>query len=120
MSAIGSITCTFVKGTPPNKKQRLEVWTVPGINGVGAQAMGYSDSKFTIRAILYSTVSGVSTWRQQLEAAQGTIVSITNDLGWTITGCLITAVGQVEVVPAAIPGSTVVVRGEVEISGVVI
>jgi len=118
MAGIGGVSCTFVRGHTPIVKQRIETWAVPGLDGVGAAAMGRNDSKFTFTAILFSNAAGIIAWKIAIEALQGTIVSIVNDLGVTYINCLITEVGDLRNTPAIAPGG-ITQRGEIQVSGVV-
>jgi len=119
MAQIGGVGCTFVRGHCPAKKMRLALWQVPGIDGFGAQRMGYGDSHFQVVAVLYSNAIGLQLWKQSLENLQGTIVSITNDLGITSAGCLIAHVGPLQSMAARAPGG-ITHRGEIIIEGVVV
>jgi len=119
MAYVGSVLCTFVRGNCPSPKMRLEVWTVPGVNGYGAASMGRNDSPFEVVAVLFSNAVGVQLWKTQMESLQGTIVSITNDLGVTTANCLITKVGNMHSMAALAPGG-ITQRGEIPVSGVVL
>jgi hypothetical protein len=117
MAQIGGVHCTFVHGHPSRPKQRLMLWRVPGIDGYGAQAMGYNDAEFEVVAVLYSNDEGILLWKLALESMQGTIVTITNDLGITFTRCLITDVSPMRSMAARAAGG-ITQRGEIKIHGV--
>ena len=118
MAQIGEVQCTFIKGHAPKVKMRVELWRVPGLNGYGAQALGLQDSPFEFTAILYSNAAGVLAWKEALEALQGTIISIVNDLGITYANCLILKLSNLKSIPALAPGG-ITQRGEITIEGVV-
>lgn len=122
MAAIGGVTCTYVhtaQGAVPSAlKLRAEVWTVPGLSGIGAAQLGYQDGQFVLTAVYYSNDSGVDLWAASLQAKQGTLVSITDDHGDTFTNCLLVEVGNVTKRPAYVPGSGVTTRGEIQIQGI--
>jgi hypothetical protein len=120
MPQIGSTLCTFLRGTPPAQKQRVELWEVPGVDGYGAQLTGRGDAPFRLQAVLLSNASGCRTWGAALMALQGQVVSLTNDLGFTASGCLITRVSPLQVTTAWQPGTAITHRGEIEIEGVVV
>jgi hypothetical protein len=118
MASIGAVLCTFVRGHAPRVKTRLELWRVPGLNGYGALVLGQNDSEFEFTAVCYSSAMGVLDWKLQIEALQGQIVSIINDLGITYSNCLITKLGNLRSAAALAPGG-ITQRGEMQIGGVV-
>jgi hypothetical protein len=117
MASIGSVSCTFVRGHAPAVKQRLELWTVPGINGYGALALGANDSEFEFTAVLYSDDAGLLEWKLSIEAQQGQIISVVNDLGITYANCLVTKISNLRNTPVVAAGG-ISQRGEIQISGV--
>jgi len=118
MASIGGVTCTFVRGHPPTPKQHVVLWRVPGIDGYGAQRMGLHDSPFEVVAVLYTNAAGLALWKTSMEALQGTLVSITNDLGISSTRCLITNVSPMRSM-AALAAGGITQRGEITVTGVV-
>jgi hypothetical protein len=109
MASIHGVTCTFIHGEIPSKKLRTRTWSVPGINGIGAQTLGYGEARFELRAVFYAT-SGYAlylqliearAWVGLIEATQGTVGTIVGALA-TAANCLITHVG-VPVVTRADP-----------------
>jgi hypothetical protein len=119
MASIGGVTCTFVRGHPPYPKERVLLWTAPGIDGVGAQQVGRNDAEFQVQAVLYSSAPGILAWKLAIEALQGTLVTIVNDLGIAFTRCLIAKVSNMRSQAAKVPGTTITQRGEIIIEGVV-
>ena len=118
MAQIGGVVCTFVRGHCPRQKQSLMLWRVPGVDGYGAQTMGYNDSPFEVVAVLYSNALGLDVWKNALESLQGTLVTITNDLGITTARCLIRTVSPMRSVAAFAAGG-ITQRGEITVQGVV-
>jgi hypothetical protein len=118
MPAIGSITCFRVIGTLPVPKMRLAVWTVPGVNGYGAQQLGNQDQGFEVQAVIYDTIANCLTFKDALCGLQGQTVTIVDDLGDSTANCLITEVGQARMEAAATPAGGQV-RAEVPLRGVV-
>ena len=118
MASIGGVTCTFVRGSPPAPKQRVMLWRVAGIDGYGAQRMGLNDSPFEVTAVIYTNAVGLQIWKTALENLQGTIVSITNDLGVSFTRCLVTGVSPMQSM-AALAAGGITQRGEITVVGVV-
>ena len=119
MARIGTVLCTFVRGHCPAPKMRLELWRIPGLDGYGAQALGLNDSPFQITAVLFSDASGLGQWKAALEALQGSIVTITNDLGASFQRCLITKLSNMTST-AALAAGGITQRGEIQIEGVVL
>jgi hypothetical protein len=119
MASIGPVGCTFVRGNPPATKMRLQLWRVPGLDGYGAQALGYNDSPFEVLAVLYSDAVGVESWKVALEGLQGSIVTIINDLGASFGGCLITKLSNMKNMAAYAAGG-ITARAEITIEGVVL
>ena len=116
MASIGLVSCTFVKGTIPLLKMRVETWQVPGVDGYGAQLVGYGNAEFSVRAIGYGMFSVINSWAASLESLQGTVVTIVDDWGATSPYCLITRVHTPEF--RAAWGTHGDCRGEVRIEGV--
>ena len=109
MASIHGVTCTFIHGEIPSKKLRTRTWSIPGINGIGAQTLGYGEAKFELRAVFYATIGEnlglqlieARAWVGLIEAKQGTVGTIVGELA-TAANCLITHVG-VPVVTRAHP-----------------
>lgn len=118
MATIGGVACEFVKGDPPRLKTRVIVWQGPGLTGYGAQTLGKGDAAFTVRAIKYGTATVVKAWHANLEAVQGTVLTIINDWGVSSTQCLVLRVGVLARTPALDGTGTARVRGEASIDGV--
>jgi hypothetical protein len=117
MPSIGDITCFRVIGSLPVPKMKLAVWTVPGINGYGVQALGNQDQAFECLAVLYGSISNVIAFKDALDGLQGQIVSIVDDLGDETDNCVIVEVGQARMEAALSAESQV--RCEVPVGGVI-
>lgn len=121
MSSIGGVTCSLIHGRIPGQKLRSVTWTVPAVNGVGVQQMGTGDAPFTIQAVLFSNSAGITTWVALIEALQGTVVSIIDDLVVTHTRCLIAKVYPVQVTSAHLAGGvSSAKRGAIRIDGEIV
>ena len=95
MAKVGGITCDIVRpNTPTGNKQRVETWTVPGLDGVGAHLLGDNDGEWEFTLVRFDTKINVFTWAQQIEALQGTIVTIIDDWVATYVGMLVTGVSS--------------------------
>lgn len=116
MPFIASIPCTFVRGTAPVPKERLDVYQVAGVDGYGAQLLGLGDSPFRFLAVLYGTPAVVEAWAASVQSLQGSVVTIINDWGKVYTGCLLVRVSEHKMTPALYQGGS---RGELMIEGVV-
>lgn len=122
-TGIGATNCDFVQGGYASSlKQRVMSWTTPGINGVWGLKLGFSQSRFGFRALLFDTEANVQTWVAALEAAQGTIVTITDDWGRAFANCLILDVALVQRTPAIGTSSrgNYTCRAELAVTGVVV
>lgn len=97
---IGGTACDFVKGVPRALKTGVTHWTVPGLDGYGAQTLGLRGSEFEFEAVKYGSKSAVATWIAAIEAHQASVVTIETDWGDTLTSCLVLHVGQPEKSPA--------------------
>jgi hypothetical protein len=115
MPTIGTIECTFVKGTAAELKERVEAWQRPGIDGYGAQTVGKGDAPFAFTAVLYDTQENVESWIADLEALQGQVIDVTDDWGREHASLLVLRVTPVGQRLAAGSGGC---RGEVRIEGV--
>ena len=119
MPSIGAVTCTFVRGTPHVGVQRVHVWETAGIDGYGAQLLGLGDCPFQVLAVCVDAApfgvgyTNVAQWGQNIQALQGTIVSIINDWGTTYQKCLIAKTSQIRI---SVFGNGA--KGEILIEGV--
>jgi len=75
------VACTYVQGGVSGLLQRTHEWTVPGVAGTFALNLGQNMSQFMFRVVLYDTLANVQTWKTNLEAFIGKIVTITDDQG---------------------------------------
>jgi hypothetical protein len=117
VAGIGGVTCDFVKGTSKPLRQALDVWTVPGVNGVGALKLGFQDSEFRFVCVLYDTHANVVTWSGNLGALQGQIVSAVDDQGATHSNLLVVSVSPVQRTAVRGAGGSIDTRGEVLVEG---
>ena len=117
MPSVGGVTCDFVRGGARSLKSTVEVWRQPGFDGYGAQLTGQGDSESRFSLVRFGSATTVNTWRLSVEALQGTLISLTNDLGVAVSGFLVQRVGPVKIT-AADQGAGEV-RGELSIEGVV-
>lgn len=118
MPSINSIDCFRIIGVIPPPKMKLSVWTVPGINGYGAQQLGNQDQPFEVIAVGYGSKSAAETWKAGLFACQGQTVTIVDDFGVSSSNCLVTEVGPMQF-EAAIAAGGIAVRAECSVKGVV-
>jgi len=117
MPSIGGVSCDFVREESFNDlKLRVEIWQVPGLDGYGAQDLGFGDSNFRYRCVKYGTESEIETWFGNLEALQATIISATDDWGRTRHNLL---VRHVEVIGKRPAPPNYQCRGEATVEGVV-
>jgi hypothetical protein len=114
--SIGSVSCTFVHGYIAASRELSETWHVNGINGWGVMLLGIGDGDFSLEATYYNTSAAVDTWLSSMQNLQGTIVSITNDFGQTVTQRFVERV-EPSKEPAVIPGTSYTHRGVCRVTG---
>lgn len=121
MAGVGGVACHFVKGSSAGLKQRVSAWFTPGINGQAALRLGYNDGEFAFQAIFYGTHAAVVSWKANIEALQGEIVSIVDDWGATHVNCLVEKMTAVDRNPARGNGiASATCRGAFMIEGRVV
>ena len=119
MASIGGVACTYVKGAVPAAgRMKSERWHRAGINGEGVQLLGYGGVETTLTAVLYTNIAGAAVWAASLQALQGTIVTVINDMPYTSTSMFLEEVSNLETRPAYRPGTAVDTRGQVTIKAV--
>jgi len=116
MASVGAVSCDFVRGSAPAKKQRVQVWSVPGLDGYGAKLFGLGDSETEFVLVKRGTSAAVLAWARLIEALQGTLVAVVNDWGSTTSAFLIESVAGPEMAAELGYGGA---RGELRIRGVV-
>lgn len=116
MASIGAVGCDYVKGDSPGLKMRSRVWNVPGLHGYGLQLLGLGDAPFEFAAVQFGSGATLETWADSIDALQGTIVTIVNDLGISYGNCFIEQVGPLQLTTAMAVGYSV--RGELAVRGV--
>lgn len=117
MATIGAETVEILRGNINPQSQRVEVWSIAGRTGIGAQLMGENQSSFRYLAILFDLDVALESRLVALAALQGTVVTITDDFGKARANCLVVLVG----VPRrklVIRDGIEEVRAELEIKGV--
>ena len=100
-ASVGGVSCTFVKGVASDPTERVVIYQVPGIDGVGAQLLGLGDAAFRFQAVLYGTAAALTTWIASMQALKGTLVTIVDDWAISHTNCLIVRLGQPRKRPAS-------------------
>ena len=120
MASVGGVTCDIVKPkSPTGNKQRVETFTVPGRNGIGAQKLGLNDGEWEFTLVRFDTSANCDTWAAAIEALQSTVITIIDDWADTYTGMLMTGVSapkKVTAIHAKALGATGV-KSEITIKG---
>lgn len=108
MATLGSVTCDIIneREAAHTLRERVETWQTPGLAGYGAQTLGRGDSPVRFEVVKYANRDNLETWIGNVEAVQGTVVSVTDNDGVVFTNVLVTAVRVVERHVAYIPGGT--------------
>lgn len=119
MSSIGAISVDILRGETEGEsgalKEHVTTWTVPGIAGTGALKLGKNRSSFRYLAIKFGSESAVETFLRNVEAAVGTVVSITDDFGQVRANMLVEeARAPRKIVATSNLGTH---RGEIRITG---
>ena len=117
MASVGGVSCDYVHGSAASKKNRVKVWTVPGLDGYGALLTGLGNSETKLTLVRINTSAAVHAWVALIEALEGSLVALLNDHGRTYSNFLVTRISQPRirgVLWAGIPAA----RGELEIEGV--
>ena len=120
MATIGGQTCTYLRGTLSPLRQRSKTWSLPGIDGYGIVLLGLGNSQCELLAERLDSLANVGTWAYAVQALQGQIVSVENDLGESSSNLFIQAVSNVQVTAAVIPGTITTARGVLRIAGVIV
>ena len=83
MPTIGSVSCDYIASTRAtrHKKEHVEVWAVPGLDGAGVQILGKSRawSAFTLTKL--GTSTEIETWIAAVEdlSKNDALVTVTDD-----------------------------------------
>jgi len=89
---VGTVDCDFLRGTAPVLTTRTREWQIEGFNGYNFQVLGSGHGEFRIQVELYYNNEGVKQWFSDLEALQGTVVTITDHDGNQYQNCFISRV----------------------------
>jgi len=120
MAGAGGVSCDFVRPRGyADKSARVEIWQVPGVDSYGAQNLGQGDSFFRFTLIRIDTSANIESWRVNIEALKGAVISIVDDFNVTHSNCLVTRVSPLSkqyVYHAGVSKA----RAEITIEGVVI
>jgi hypothetical protein len=116
VAGVGTVPCSFVKGSISGVKMRLRVWQIAGINGYGAKRLGLGGGEFRIRAIYYGTNLATDAWLTLIHALQGTVVEIVDDFGGIYSSRLVQQIGP----PQKRGNEPYGCRCEIELAGVMV
>jgi hypothetical protein len=94
MAAIGGITVDIMRGRPSGLRKRVEVWEVLGLDGTGVMTQGRGNRGTELLLIRFGTRATVTAWFTAVEALQGTIVTVVDDLGDSHTNMLVQEMGE--------------------------
>ena len=88
-ATVGGVTTNIAKGEPSSLVGRVTTWVVPGLNGVGAHAIGDNAGQWRYRLTHYGSLAAVETWLRSIDALVGTVISVTDNFGATRTDLLV-------------------------------
>lgn len=77
------VPCTFVKCVFPSMRTRVETFVRRGYDGYGVVTDSLGDSDFLINVVFFGGQTSVGEWIENIEALQGRICTVTNDLNNT-------------------------------------
>ena len=120
MAHIGGTTCTFVRGIWPLLKMRSRKWQVAGLGGYGILLLGSGHGACQLQAELMSSLIGVNTWANLIEAMQGQIITAENDFGHTTATLFADVISPPQIFPFYVPGTGVTSRGVILIRGTIV
>jgi hypothetical protein len=113
------VACDLLRGQAPALAEQVEVWRVPGIDGVAGHKTGKGGDGYGFVAIKFGTSAAVDSWYANMQSQVGKICTVTDDWSTAYTSILITRVTQIIKTAARLSGSaTSVARGEVRVEGV--
>lgn len=79
MQHIDFVLCNFLHGELPPPVERVRVWEVPGVDGVGSALLGKSGSPSRLVAVFFGTNFTCEAWLRTLESKIGLVVLVEND-----------------------------------------
>lgn len=90
IGTIGGFNVDIIRGLPQFLRPRVESWTVPGLDGEGAQTLGKGDAEFDLQTVNYPTnLAAADTFIAAAVSLQGTIVSVVDNYGNTFPNVLV-------------------------------
>lgn len=116
-NTVGAVSCDRVVGDPRFAAEKVELFRIPGVDGIGIHQTGKAGDPSQWRLVKYGNETDCASWHSSVINLTGTIVDITSEVGRVATSQLIRSVGPVERRPAFdLVGSTV--RFEVVIEAI--
>jgi hypothetical protein len=102
--SIGSYSPDYIISRCTQPATVVDVWSVPGVDGIGAQQMGTRGGEFQLVSVEYffgytDNSTSANTTESDCYAMQGTILTVTDNYGTTWENMLVTKVDT------AFPGS---------------
>lgn len=116
-ASVGGVSTSIARGEPSALVGRVTTWVVPGLNGVGAHAIGDNAGEWRYRLIHHESAAAIETWLRAIDALVGTVISVTDNFGTVRSNLLVMRSSGHR--KHAVVASTGNCRGEVTISGVV-
>ena len=109
MAGFGGITCDYVKGHERPLAEKTNVWTVPGHDSYGIEAVGTRSEPAQIVLVKYGSSAAVDAWYASLVALQGQGGTFETDFARTSALCLFQQISPLQKSVADLEGGA---RGE--------
>lgn len=82
---VGGVSCDLVHSEVSPLSEAVDVYRIPGVAGVGVQALAKGASSMIFVAIKFGTNSAVNTWRDSILALRNGLFDVEDDHGDTYT-----------------------------------
>jgi len=117
MATVGGVSTDIAIGEASALVGRTATWVVPGLDGVGAHAIGDNQGSFRYRLIHHGSQAAVETWLRAIDALVGTVITVVDEFSVSRTSLLVMqSSGHRKQAVVSNSGNG---RAEVTISGVV-
>lgn len=93
MSGVGGVPFNIIRGVPQQLKELLDIWHTAGVDGTGAQSIGYGGVEFELTGIAYcANNDAANACIAASNALQGFVVAVEDDFGDEYPDLLVTEV----------------------------
>lgn len=85
---------------PAERKERVEVFVVPGLNGIGAQLLAENESECAFDLTFFGTDAACITRKLVIARLQGEVIDVTDSQGHTYSDVLISKISNTMIATA--------------------